>query len=160
MLLLRANGSWRALAALAATCAASNGPSFYGKASLSHLRPYGVAVRVACTGAVEEHQEEFAQHVREQLESRGVSTRSEGSVVLKLLVTSIGSDDGFLVVHMRMQLDQAAHLALDNRLVEATTWDAWKMGEYREEDLMDLVDELSVQFLDDYVAANRSGASP
>jgi hypothetical protein len=55
---------------------------------------------------------------------------------------------------MRMELDQAAFLGSSNKLVDAPTWDAWKMGEYREEDLLSEVDDLTRQFLNDYVAAN------
>jgi len=75
-------------------------------------------------------------------------------VVLKLVVACIRSNDGFYVVDMRLELDQAAHLASNNRLVDAPTWDAWKMGEYREEELLAEVDDLARQFLNDYIAAN------
>lgn len=126
----------------------------YGRESLADLRPYGIAVRVACTGALEQDQETFAAHIQKRLEARSVQVVPEGSVTLKLFVTNIQSNDGFFVVQMRMELDQAAFLGSNNRLVDAPTWDAWKMGEYREEDLLAEVDDLTRQFLNDYVAAN------
>jgi hypothetical protein len=36
------------------------------------LRPYGVAVRVVCTGALEQDQESFANHIQKRLEARSV----------------------------------------------------------------------------------------
>ena len=126
----------------------------YGRESLAGLRPYGVAIRVACTGVLQQDQEAFADHIQKRLEARSVQVVPEGSVTLKLFVTAIQSNDGFLVAQLRMQLDQAAFLGSNNKLVDAPTWDAWKMGEYREEDLRGEVDDLARQFLNDYVAAN------
>ncbi len=126
----------------------------YGREALHDLRPYGMAVRVACTGALEQDQETFAAHIQKRLEARSVQIVPEGSVTLKLFVTSIQSSDGFFVVQMRMELDQAAFLGSSNKLVDAPTWDAWKMGEYREEDLLSEVDDLTRQFLNDYIASN------
>src|ERR1035437_7895730 len=126
----------------------------YGREALADLRPYGVAVSVACTGALEQDQETFAVHIQKRLEARSVPVVQEGSVTLKLIVTSIQSSDGFFVVQMRMELDQAAFLGSNNKLVDAPTWDAWKMGEYREEDLLSEVDDLTRQFLNDYIASN------
>ena len=126
----------------------------YGRAALADIKQYGVAVRVACTGELEQHQEAFENHIRRRLEGRGIQVQAEGSVVLRLLVTCIRSNDGYFVAHLRMDLAQAAHLASNNQLVDAPTWDAWKMGEYREEDLLAEVDDLTRQFLNDYVAEN------
>jgi hypothetical protein len=133
-------------------------PSFaapdYGRNAMADIQRYGVVVRVACTGDLEQHQEAFAEHIRKRLQARGVAVFPDGSVVLKLVVACIRSNDGFYVVDMRLELDQAAHLASNNRLVDAPTWDAWKMGEYREEELLAEVDDLARQFLNDYIAAN------
>lgn len=127
---------------------------FYGRESLAGLRKYGVAVRVVCTGAISQHQDAFAAHLRNRLESRGIQVVPGGSVTLKLVATSIQSDDGFLVVHFALELDQSAALASNNRMADAPTWDAWKMGEYREDELLQEVDDLARQFLVDYIAAN------
>jgi len=127
---------------------------YYGRDALADLRQYGVAVRVVCTGALEQDQESFANHIQKRLEARSVQVWPQGSVTLKLFVTDIQSNDGLFVVQMRLELDQAAFLGSNNRLVDAPTWDAWKMGEYREEDLMAEVDDLTRQFLNDYIAAN------
>jgi len=118
------------------------------------LRPYGVAVKVVCTGGLEQHQETFQNHIQHRLRARGVNILPEGSVTLKLIGNAIQSNDGFFVVHFQMKLDQASYLASNNKSVEATTWDAFKMGEYREEDLLQEVDDLARQFLNDYVATN------
>lgn len=141
---------WAILLAVGATPA---GP-YYGRDALANIRQYGVVVRVACTGALEQHQEAFADHIQHRLEVRKLQVQTEGSVVLKLFVTSIQSNDGLFVVHMRMQLDQAAFLGSNAKLVDAPTWDAWKMGEYREDELLGEVDDLTRQFLNDYIAAN------
>ncbi|MEN9308378.1 MAG: hypothetical protein RL173_2310 [Fibrobacterota bacterium] len=118
------------------------------------LKPYGVAVRVVCTGGLEQHQETFQNHIQNRLKARGVNILPEGSVTLKLIGNAIQSNDGFFVVHLELKLDQSAFLASNNKIVEATTWDAFKMGEYREEDLLQEVDDLARQFLNDYVATN------
>lgn len=132
----------------------SFGAPFYGRESLRKLREFGVAVRVVCTGDLEQHQDAFKEHVQSRLSSRGLEIVPGGSVTLKLIVNSIRSDDGFFVAHMSMELHQTAFLASNNRMVDAPTWDAWKMGEYREEDLMQEVDDLARQFLNDYIASN------
>jgi hypothetical protein len=142
------------LTAVLHTAVQSFSASNYGRGALSDILHYGVAVRVVCTGDLEQHREAFLEHVKKRLEGRGIGVHPEGSVVLKLVVTSIRSNDGFFVVHMRLQLDQAAHLASNNQLVDAPTWDAWKMGEYREDELLGVVDDLARQFLNDYIAAN------
>lgn len=126
----------------------------YGRASLADLRKYGVAVRVACNGALDQHKETFQNHIENRLRSRNVPVVPSGSVVLKLIVNNIESDDGLFVVHFAMELDQSAWLPSSNRMVDAPTWDAWKMGEYREEGLLGEVDDLTRQFLNDYIAAN------
>jgi hypothetical protein len=127
---------------------------FYGRESLAKLREYGVAVRVLCTGALSQHNDVFRGHIENRLRNRGVEVVPAGSVVLKLVVNSIQSEDGFFVAHMAMELDQTAFLASNNKMVEAPTWDAWKMGEYREEDLLQEIDDLARQFLNDYIATN------
>lgn len=126
----------------------------YGRNSLAKLREYGVAVRVLCTGDLAQHQDAFRAHIENRLRSRGVEIVPGGSVTLKLVSNSIRSDDGFFVVHLVLELDQTAFLASNNGMVDAPTWDAWKMGEYREEDLLAEVDDLTRQFLNDYIAAN------
>ena len=126
----------------------------YGRSALTGLRPYGVAVRVVCTGDLRHREDEFAEHIRRRLEARAVRVVQDGSVTLKLFLTSVASGGGTVAAHLRMELDQAAFLGLDNRIVDAPTWDAWKMGEYREEELMGEVDDLARQFLNDYVATN------
>lgn len=133
---------------------ANAGGVFYGRESMYSLRPYGVAVKVVCTGGLEQHQETFQNHIQNRLKARGVNILPEGSVTLKLIGNSIQSNDGFFVVHFELKLDQSAFLASNNKIVEATTWDAFKMGEYREEDLLQEVDDLARQFLNDYVATN------
>ena len=127
---------------------------FYGRESMYSLRPYGIAVKVVCTGGLEQHQETFKAHIENLLGARGVTVYPEASITLKLVVNSIQSNDGFFVVHMDLRLDQAAYLASTNRSVDATTWDAYRMGEFREEDLLQEVDDLARQFLNDYVATN------
>lgn len=126
----------------------------YGRASLADLKKYGVAVRVTCNGTLAQHQEAFQNHIEQRLRSREVQVVPAGSVTLKLIITDIESDDGFFVVHMVLELDQSAWLPSVNKMVDAPTWDAWKMGEYREEDLLGEVDDLARQFLNDYIAAN------
>jgi hypothetical protein len=128
--------------------------SLYGRASLADLKKYGVAVRATCNGALAQHQEAFQNHIEQRLRSREVQVVPAGSVTLKLIITDIESDDGFFVVHMVLELDQSAWLPSVNKMVDAPTWDAWKMGEYREEDLLGEVDDLARQFLNDYIAAN------
>ena len=127
---------------------------YYGRESLYSLRPYGVAIKVVCTGGLEQHQETFQSHIQNRLSARGVTIVPEGSVTLKLMASAIQSNDGFFVVHMCLRLDQSAYLASNNKNVDATTWDAFKMGEYREEDLLQEVDDLARQFLNDYIATN------
>lgn len=127
---------------------------FYGRESMYSLRPYGVSVKVLCTGGLEQHKETFQTHIESRLRSRGVQILPEGSVTLKLVVNAIQSNDGFFVVHLELRMDQAAFLASTNKPVDATTWDAYRMGEFREEDLLQEVDDLARQFLNDYVATN------
>lgn len=126
----------------------------YGRTSLADIKKYGVAVRVTCNGALEQHRETFQAHIEKRLRSRGVQVVPAGSVTLKLIVNNIESDDGFYVVHMNMELDQSAWLPSTNRMIDAPTWDAWKMGEYREDGLLKEVDDLTRQFLNDYIAVN------
>jgi len=153
MFLRRASFKFHFLAVLSIAGPVLSAP-VYGRAAIADIKQYGVAIRVACTGDLEQHQEAFQDHIRKRLEGRGIPVQAEGSVVLRLLVTCIRSNDGYFVAHLRMDLAQAAHLASNNQLVDAPTWDAWKMGEYREEDLMAEVDDLTRQFLNDYIAAN------
>ncbi len=126
----------------------------YGRASLADLKKYGVAVRVTCNGSLVQHREAFQSHIEQRLRSREVQVVPAGSVTLKLIITEIESDDGFFVAHMALELDQSAWLPSVNKMVDAPTWDAWKMGEYREEDLLGEVDDLARQFLNDYIAVN------
>lgn len=111
-------------------------------------------MRVVCTGALEQHQEAFSEHIQRRLEARKVQVVQDGSVALKLFVSNIQSSDGLFVVHMRMELCQTSYLGSNNKIVDAPTWDAWKMGEYREDELLSEVDDLARQFLNDYIAAN------
>lgn len=128
--------------------------AYYGREALVGLRQYGIAVRVVCTGALEQHQEAFSEHIQRRLEARKVQVVQDGSVALKLFVSNIQSSDGLFVVHMRMELCQSSYLGSNNKIVDAPTWDAWKMGEYREDELLSEVDDLARQFLNDYIAAN------
>ncbi len=139
---------------LIAATAMSQAGVFYGRESLYSLRPYGVAVKAICTGGLEQHQETFINHIQSRLKARGVLIVPEGSITLKLTANAIQSNDGFFVVHLNLRLDQSAVLASNNKPVDATTWDAYKMGEYREEDLLQEVDDLARQFLNDYIATN------
>ncbi len=127
---------------------------FYGRESLYSLKPYGVVVKAVCTGGLEQHQQTFLAHIENRLRARGVAILPDGSVTLKLIANAIQSNDGFFVVHLELKMDQAAYLASNNKTVEATTWDAYRMGEYREEDLLQEVDDLARQFLNDYIATN------
>lgn len=143
------------LAVLVAFAGVGNsGGVFYGRESMYSLRPYGVAVKVVCTGGLDQHQETFQNHIENRLKARGVVILPEGSVTLKLVANAIQSNDGFFVVHLELRMDQSAYLASNNKFVEATTWDAYRMGEYREEDLLQEVDDLARQFLNDYIATN------
>jgi hypothetical protein len=142
------------IATLALLPAPSSAAAYYGREALAGLRQYGVAVRVVCTGALEQHQEAFTEHVKRRLEARKVQIVDDGSVALKLFVSNVQSSDGLFVVHMRMELCQSSYLGSNNKIVDAPTWDAWKMGEYREDELLSEVDDLSRQFLNDYIAAN------
>lgn len=128
----------------------------YGKNSLQGLKPFGVAIKVLCigTGKLSQHEQLFAERIRQRLESREVKVVPTGSVVLKLLLTNIQSEDGLYVVHMSLQLHQSSYLAFNNALVETPTWDAWKMGEYQENELLREVDDLVRQFANDYVSLN------
>lgn len=126
----------------------------YGRTALGGLKQYGVAVRVACTAELQQHQETFKAHIEKRLQSRGIQVVPAGSVTLKLLMTSIRSDDGFFVVHMNLELNQSTWLPSANRMIDAPTWDSWKMGEYREDGLLSEVDDLTRQFLNDYIASN------
>lgn len=130
------------------------GGVFYGRESMYSLRPYGVSVKAVCTGGLEQHRETFQNHIENRLKARGVTILPDGSVTLKLFANAIQSNDGFFVVHLELKLDQAAYLASNNKMVDATTWDAYRMGEYREEDLLQEVDDLARQFLNDYIATN------
>lgn len=141
-----------AVLAFAGIC--QSGGVFYGRESMYSLRPYGVAVKVIGTGGLEQHQETFQNHIQNRLRARGVLILPDGSVTLKLFANAIQSNDGFFVVHLELKLDQAAYLASNNKMVDATTWDAFKMGEFREEDLLQEVDDLARQFLNDYIATN------
>jgi hypothetical protein len=141
-----------AVVALATVCHSAG--VFYGRESLYSLRPYGVAVKVVCTGGLEQHKETFQDHIQTRLKARGVTILPDASVTLKLFAKAIQSNDGFFVVHMELRLDQAAYLASNNKMVDATTWDAFRMGEFREEDLLQEVDDLARQFLNDYIATN------
>lgn len=142
------------ITALALSPAPAPAAAYYGREALAGLRQYGVAVRVVCTGALEQHQEAFSEHIQRRLEARKVQVVQDGSVALKLFVSNIQSSDGLFVVHMRLELCQTAYLGSNNKLVDAPTWDAWKMGEYREDELLSEVDDLARQFLNDYIAAN------
>lgn len=126
----------------------------YGKSSLIGLRKFGVAIKVLCLGDLEQHQEVFLEHMKQRIQSRNIPVVPGGSATLKLLVTSIQSDDGFFTVHFSLQFHQSARLAYNNKLIDAPTWDAWKMGEYREEDLLQEVDDLTRLFMNDYISGN------
>lgn len=134
--------------------AAPPSASAYGKASLTGLKKYGVAVQVACNGTLEQHRETLKTHIEDRLRARKVPVVPLGSATLKLLVTSIASEEGFLVVHMALELDQSAWLPSSGKMVDAPTWDAWKMAESREENLLEEVDDLVGLFLNDYLAVN------
>lgn len=130
--------------------------TYYGMSTLRGLKPYGVAVRVKCigTGSLAQHEPLFTHRIVQRLESRNIKTVPGGSVVLKLLLTHIQSEDGLFAVHISLQLHQSAYLALGNQLIEAPTWDAWKLGEYKEDELMKEVDDLVRQFANDYLSVN------
>jgi len=129
-------------------------PVPYGPESLGGVKPYGIEVRVICSKEVEKHQQVFLDYIKSRLERRGVSVVPEGNVVLRLNVTAITSDDGFFMVHFLLECLQTAYLAKDNSPTEATVWDAYRMGEYREQDLIPVVDDLLRVFLNDYISVN------
>lgn len=137
-------------------CIQAGGP-VYGKSTFQGLKPFGVAVNVKCvgTGTLAQHEALFAERIKQRLESRSIKVVPTGSVVLKLLLTNIKSEDGLYVVHMALQLHQSAYLAFNNTLAETPTWDAWKMGEYQEAELMKEVDDLVRQFANDYISLNQ-----
>lgn len=128
--------------------------SVYGRQSLANLRPFGIAVRVACAGVSPERSGEYARRLDMRLRSRSVRVVPEGSVVLKLFLTSVRTANGRVAAHLRLQVDQAALLASTNQPVDAPTWDAWKLGEYGEDEIPSEIDDLARQFLNDYVSVN------
>lgn len=133
---------------------AENTSTYYGVEALAGLREYGIEVRVACSKEIEKHTSVFQQQLRSRIERKGITVVPEGNVVLRLTVTAITSDDGFFVVHFLLECLQTAYLARNNAPSESPVWDSYRMGEYREQDLLPAVDDLMRSFLNDYISVN------
>ena len=127
---------------------------FYGLETLKNLNKYGLDIRVSITENLKHHQKKIKDHLSKKLIRRGITMEKSSSVVLKLSIKSISSDDGFYVAYINLELHQTANLASNNKSIEAPTWDAWKMGEYREQDILKEVDDLARLFTNDYLYGN------
>ena len=127
---------------------------FYGRETLENLNKYGIDLRVSITEDLKHHQNTILDHLNRRLVRRGITMEKSSSVVLKLSIKSISSDDGFYVAYINLELHQTANLASNNKSIEAPTWDAWKMGEYREQDILKEVDDLARLFTNDYLYGN------
>lgn len=128
--------------------------TIYGPEALSGVKPYGVEVRVVTSSEIQHHNQVIHSHIKNRLANRGIMVVNEGSVVLRLTMTAITSDDGFFVVHYLLECLQAAYLAKDSSPTEAPVWDAYRMGEFREQDILPTVDDLLRSFLNDYISVN------
>lgn len=126
----------------------------YGVETLEDVLKYGVEVRVVCTKEVRQHKPTFLDHIKNRLNRRGLKIIKDGNVVLRVTVTAISSDDGFYVVHYLMEVLQSASLAMNNAPTEAPVWDIYRMGEYREQDLLPVIDDMTREFLNDYISVN------
>ena len=127
---------------------------FYGRETLENLNKYGLDIRVSITDDLKHHKNTIRDHLNRRLVRRGITMEKSSSVVLKLSIKSISSDDGFYVAYINLELHQTANLASNNKSIEAPTWDAWKMGEYREQDIIKEVDDLARLFTNDYLYGN------
>ena len=128
--------------------------SYYGSKTLSELREYGIEVRVSCSPELAQFKTPFKKKIEKRLKRKRVQVFPSSNVVLRLIAHAISSDDGFYIIHFTLELAQGAHLDISKKYVEAPTWDAVKMGEYKADELLAQVDDLARIFVNDYLSLN------
>jgi dienelactone hydrolase len=141
-----------ALLLILAPLSASN--IYYGGKTLRNLKQFGVEVRVHCNKELKHFEREYREIITKRLERRGFKIENSSSVILKLFISAISSDQGTYVAHLSLQVHQGAYLGFNNKQVDAATWDTWKMGEYKELELLKAVDDLGRLFVNDYLQNN------
>ncbi len=130
------------------------GEVYYGGKTLTNLKQFGIEVRVHCNKELKHHEKEYREIIANRLQKRGFIIHKSSSVILKLYVSAISSDQNTWVSHMSLQLHQGAYLGFNNMQVDAATWDTWKLGEYKELELFKEVDDLARLFVNDYLQSN------
>ena len=127
---------------------------YYGSKTLVELREYGIEVRVSCSPELAQFKTPFTKEIEKRLKRKRIQVFPSSNVVLKLIAHAISSDDGFYIIHFTLELAQGAHLDISQKYVEAPTWDAVKMGEYKADELLAQVDDLARIFVNDYLSRN------
>jgi hypothetical protein len=138
----------------------------YGRASLRDL--HGVEIFVHCTGdsEIKRMEMEIKNRIKARLESVRIpivaynapnnanGEISNGGGALKFLLTGIKKKEGDYFIYASLQLHQRAYLALNHEYMDCQTWDRWKTGVFKKNEIFLEVEDMTREFANDFISEN------
>jgi len=130
--------------------------SIYGQASLRELP--GIELFVHCAGdsEVKKMENEIKEKLKSRLEKSNVPiiALSNGGGALKLLLTGFKKKEGDFFIYASLQLHQRAYLAVSHEYMDSQTWDIWKMGVFKANEIFSETEDMAREFANDFISAN------
>ena len=137
----------------------------YGQASLRGLQ--GVEIFVHCAGdsEIKKMENEIKNRLKSRLEFARVpiityntlndaGDEISNSGALKLLMTGFKKKEGDYFIYATLQLHQRAYLAISHEYMDCPTWDKWKIGVFKENEIFLEVEDMAREFTNDFISAN------
>jgi len=154
------------LLALLGLLSYSHSRELYGQASLRALP--GVEVFVHCTGdpEIKRMENEIKNRLKSRLENAKVpmiayntlidtnGEISNGGGALKFLITGFKKKEGDYFIYATLQLHQRAYLAVSHEYMDCPTWDKWKIGIFKENEIYLATEDMAREFVNDFISAN------
>ena len=138
----------------------------YGQLSLRALQ--GVEIFVHCAGdsEIKKMEQELNNRLKQRLENAKVPMLayntlnktdeevSNGGGALKLLLTGFKKKEGDYFIYASLQLHQRAYLAVSHEYMDCQTWDRWRIGIFKENEIFLEAEDMAREFANDFISAN------
>jgi hypothetical protein len=79
---------------------------------------------------------------------------SNGGGALKFLLTGFKKKEGDYFIYASLQLHQRAYLAASHEYMDCQTWDKWKAGVFKENEIYLEAEDMAREFANDFISAN------
>jgi hypothetical protein len=129
----------------------------YGQASLRALQ--GVEIFVHCAGDTEtkKMEQEISNRIKERMKNAKVPITAYGGGnggALKFLLTGFKKKEGDYYIYASLQLHQRAYLAVSHEYMDCQTWDIWRIGVFKENEIYLEAEDMAREFANDFISAN------